>query len=126
MIQYKMKMALVLLVSFFVFYGVSFAAWDKDTGIIQKIISSVILARSATVSWHANFPQELYGYKVYIGTESRNYSDCVFVEKTSTSHSFNKLSWNKIYYFCVTSVNNSGVESGYSQEVVKKIQWVRK
>ena len=121
MIQYKMKMALVLLVSFFVFYGVSFAALNENTDVIKKIISSIFLARSATVSWHANLPQELYGYKVYIGTESRNYSDCVFVENTSTSHRFNRLSLNKIYYFCVTSVNNSGVESGYSQEVVKKM-----
>jgi len=112
--KYKMKMVLVLLVSFFVFYGVSFAL-DK------RINPLTLWARIATVSWHANSAQDLYGYKVYIGTKSRNYSDSVFVEKTSTSHLFSKLLWNKTYYFCVTSVNNSGVESGYSQEVVKKM-----
>jgi hypothetical protein len=105
MFKNKKKMVFVILGVLFVFYGIAFAAWK----------------RSVTVSWQTNPDQNLYGYKVYIGTESRNYSDYVFVEKTMTNHSFYELNQGQTYYFCVTAVNSQGVESAYSEEVKKRI-----
>ena len=101
----KIKIVLVVLCVFFVSYGIAFAAWDI----------------SATISWQANSEPGMYGYKVYIGTESRNYTDYVFVEKTMTSYRFDKLLRGEEYYFCVTSVSSTGVESAYSEEVSKQM-----
>jgi len=109
MIKYKIKTAFFVFTAILVLYGASFAG------------SFTIWDSSATVSWSPNTEPDLYGYKVYIGKESRNYTDYVFVERTRTSHRFDNLMQGQIYYFCVTSVNNSGVESAYSEEVSKRM-----
>ena len=109
MIKNKIKMVSVFLGVLFVFYGIAFAAVD----------------RSATISWRANPDAGLYGYKVYIGTKSRKYTDYAFVEKTKISHRFGKLALGRKYYFCVTAVNKAGVESAYSQEVTKQMSRVQ-
>lgn len=79
-------------------------------------------AGSATVSWQANTEQDLKGYNVFIGTVSRNYSESVYVEKPGTSYTFNNLNEGTQYYFCVTALDTSGNESGFSQEVYKTIE----
>ena len=70
-----------------------------------------------TVSWSNNSNPYASHYKIYTGTSSRNYS---MVQDNVP------LGWNTFpvsnltngvtYYFAVTSVNTSGLETGYSNE----------
>jgi len=60
------------------------------------------------------------GYKIYYGTSSENYTDTIDVGK-GTTYTFSSLS-NGTYYVAVTVYDINGVESDYSNEVVKVIQ----
>ncbi|MFQ5823053.1 MAG: FlgD immunoglobulin-like domain containing protein [bacterium] len=76
----------------------------------------VFAAGSVTVSWDANSESDLSGYKIYHGTESRNYSQVIDVGNV-TSYTVNNLENGKTYYFAVTAYDFSQNESGFSEEV---------
>ncbi len=82
---------------------------------------SAFSARSATVSWEQNTETDLKGYNVYMGTTSKTYEKPVFVDKTKTSHVFERLKRGTTYYFTVTAIDSSGNESLFSEEVLKTI-----
>lgn len=85
-------------------------------------LSDVTFAGSATVSWQANTEQDLKGYNVYAGTTSRNYGTPLYIDKAQTSYTFNNLNEGTTYYFCITALDITGNESGFSQEVYKMIE----
>lgn len=58
------------------------------------------------------------GYKLHIGTASGSYSQTIDVGNV-TSYSLNNLSDGTTYYFTATDYDDSGNESGYSNEVSK-------
>jgi fibronectin type 3 domain-containing protein len=63
---------------------------------------------------------DLAGFKVYMGTASRNYSTVMDVG-TSTTYTFNSL-LPGTYYFCVTAYDTTGNQSSPSAEVTKTLQ----
>ncbi len=79
----------------------------------------VVQVYSAQVSlqWDANTDPIVAGYKVYYGTTSHNYSSHIDVGKTTT-YTVSNLPDGVTHYFATTDYSNSGMESGFSNEVV--------
>ncbi|MFQ5708035.1 MAG: Ig-like domain-containing protein [bacterium] len=73
-------------------------------------------AESVTLSWDPNTESDLSGYKVYYGTESRNYNTVIDIGN-GTSYKINNLASGKTYYFALTAYDFSNNESGFSVEV---------
>lgn len=72
---------------------------------------------SATLAWDPNSPTEnVVGYKLYYGTESRNYSFVIDIT-TDTRCKVRNLEKGQNYYFAVTAVNDAGQESDFSEEI---------
>lgn len=80
-------------------------------------------AGRAVLTWEANTEADLAGYKVYTGTASGEYGPPIDVGLTATpqspTHTIELA--DGTYYFAVTAYDDSGNESGYSNEVGKKI-----
>jgi hypothetical protein len=74
-------------------------------------------AAQATLAWDAGTDPSVAGYKVYYGTSSRNYQVVIDAGK-NTGCTIPNLQNGSTYYFAVTGYSNSGVESGYSNEVL--------
>jgi hypothetical protein len=84
------------------------------------ICPSLVLAGYATLSWQSNTEPDLAGYRVYFGSSSRSYGPYISVGNV-TRYTVSNLDEGSTYYFCLTSVDTSGNESGYSAEVSKQI-----
>jgi hypothetical protein len=83
---------------------------------------SVTAANTATLSWNASTESDLAGYKVYQGTGSGTYgAPLTTLPKTTTSFTATGLQNGTTYFFVITSYDNSGNESAYSNEVSKSI-----
>ncbi len=94
------------------------ARWALQAGIVLACCWG-FLARSAEVrlAWDANTETNLTGYRVYQGLSSRNYTRVIEGTGLSTSRNVTALSEGVTYFFAVTAVNSSGLESDYSNEV---------
>ena len=82
-------------------------------------------AAQAGLSWNAPSTNtdgtpasDLAGYKLYIGSASRNYQQTIDVGRL-TNYSVANLADGATYYFAVTAYNSAGQESPYSAEAVK-------
>ncbi len=85
------------------------------------------VAGSAELSWNANTEADLAVYKIYYGTSPRT-GDCPpagYAKNTdagkAVQYTLNDLEAGQTYYFSVTSYNNSGKESCFSEEMSKTI-----
>jgi len=63
---------------------------------------------------------DLAGAKIYYGTASSNYTQVVDVGLTNTMQ-ITGLEVGTLYYFTGTAYNTAGLESGYCNEVAKRI-----
>jgi hypothetical protein len=103
-----------------------------------KTGSSVVTGMTATLTWAAPTTNvdgtELTGlarYTIYYGQSSHHYTETITLPITSTlcqrkgdvevcSYTISGLG-EGVYYFAVTASNAAGKESGYSNEVSKKM-----
>ena len=76
-------------------------------------------AADVTLAWDAITQPELAGYKVYVGTSSRNYGAGTNVGIV-TQYTVTGLGPGT-YYFAVTAYDATGRETGYSNEVSETI-----
>ena len=74
-------------------------------------------AAQVTLAWDANTDPSIAGYKVYYGSSSRSYRVVIDVGKNTTC-TISNLQSGSPYYFATTNYNTSGIESGYSNEVL--------
>jgi hypothetical protein len=83
--------------------------------VISLISAAPALAADVTLAWDANTEPDLAGYKIYFGTASGVYGAPVTVglQTTYTVTNLAPGTW----FFAVTAINNSGLESGFSNEV---------
>ena len=72
-------------------------------------------AQSATVSWQANTESDLNGYKIYYGRSPRRYN--LVMDVGNKIELKIRLPGYGLWYFAVTSYDNSLNESAYSNEV---------
>ena len=74
-------------------------------------------AVDVTLAWDPNPPgDQVSYYRVHYGTSSLGYTTSISVG-IATTYLVRNLSSQAVYYFAVTAVNSSGIESGYSNEV---------
>jgi dockerin type I repeat protein/fibronectin type III domain protein len=69
------------------------------------------------LTWDANTESDLAGYRIHIGTSSRNYSLLTKDVGNVTAYSITTLVANTTYYFVVTAYDNAGNESLPSNEI---------
>lgn len=82
------------------------------------MIEALILASGVTLSWDANTELDLNGYKIYYGSNSRNYEQILNVGRvTSFEFAHGTFIKGRQYFAAVTAYDNSNNESGFSSEV---------
>jgi len=87
--------------------------------IFSALIVSAQYAQGASVTlmWNPNSPAEnVIGYRLYYGTESRNYAFMIDITD-ETSKKISHLEKGQNYYFAVTAFNGAGEESDFSEEI---------
>jgi len=93
----------------------------KRAILLSIIFCTGISAQTAKVRWQPNTEEDLAGYKVYYGLQSRNYFESINSGNV-TQQIINNLLTDTLYYFAVTAYDKSGNESTYSIEVKKFIK----
>ena len=78
--------------------------------------SYTIQAATVRLGWDRNPESDVVEYKVYIGNATRNYIRIISAGN-NTEQLVPDLSRGVTYFFAVTAVNSSGLESDYSNEV---------
>lgn len=87
---------------------------------VIDILSSPPTSGTATLSWNPNTEPDLAGYRVYVGLASGVYGPPINAGNL-TSLQVTDLPLGQTYFFAVTAVNISNMESGFSNEVSKSI-----
>ena len=77
---------------------------------------------SVTLAWDPNPESNIQCYFLYWGTASRHYTAFTNVGNVS-SHTVRGLTNGVAYYFALTAVDTSGLESDYSSEVSYTVPW---
>lgn len=72
---------------------------------------------SVTLAWNPNAEENVIGYRLYWGTESRSYLFNLTVPAPQTQATVTGLLPGVTYFFAVTAFTNEGLESDYSDEV---------
>ncbi len=78
--------------------------------------TSVLWGGALVVRWDSNTENDLAGYLMYYGDESRVYDQNVDVG-LDTFYTVDGLTEGQTYYFAVTAYDSSGNESAFSEEV---------
>lgn len=83
---------------------------------------------SATVSWmpptsntDGSYLSDLAGYRIYYGTSPSDYTDSLEINNPGLSSYVVEGLDETTWYFVMTAVNTSGVESSYSEEVALSV-----
>lgn len=76
----------------------------------------IITQNTIFISWNMNSEDDLKGYKLYYGNESKKYQ-AVIDAGLMTDYTFDDLQAGKDYYFTVTAYDTNYNESEYSEEV---------
>lgn len=74
-------------------------------------------SESIRLMWDANSEPDLAGYKVYWGYATQDYRFWQTLAATPANPEVTLRLVNGSYFFAVTAYNDSGLESGYSNEV---------
>jgi hypothetical protein len=95
-------------------------------GLISSLLFFVLLmlacplgkamAADITLAWDQNSDPDLAGYRLYIGTSSRNYTQ-TFDLGLTTQYTIGNLNDGTVYFFTLTAYNQKGLESSFSNEV---------
>ncbi|MBN2506415.1 MAG: fibronectin type III domain-containing protein [Verrucomicrobia bacterium] len=76
--------------------------------------------QSVTLAWDPNPEPDVRGYIVYYGTESRCYPHSTNVGNVTTA-TVHGLREGVTWYFAITAVNGSGLESDFSHEITNAV-----
>ncbi len=85
--------------------------------LFNLILTSIGYSAVVSLSWDPNTDPDLAGYVLYYGTSSGAYSSSISLGKVTT-YTVTNLGDGLTYYFALTARNGTGVESGYSNEVI--------
>jgi hypothetical protein len=83
---------------------------------LLALYSTRLAASALTLAWDPNTEDDLAGYKVYYGVQSRDY-DFVIDVGDVTQYTVTDLEPETQYYFAITAYDTSSNESGFSVEV---------
>ena len=87
-----------------------------------KFVGNTLSWKAPTRNEDGTRLEDLAGYKVYYGTESKNYKGLYYDVKNVTTYNLDDLIDWHTYYLAVTAYDTSGNESPYSEEIfIKKM-----
>jgi predicted phage tail protein len=99
----------------------AFSTDGKEAGsathTFSVVDSSEVTPAEVTLAWDPNSEADLSGYRIHYGTSSGSYTSVRDVGNELTC-TVTGLTAGETYYFAATAYNTSGLESGYSNEVV--------
>jgi hypothetical protein len=104
-------------------FGAMAVACGLESQPLNEIgIGSVTLSWTApTLNTDGSPLTDLAGYKIYYGTEPGHYRETIQIDNPGlTIYVVEYLSPNT-YYFVVTAINSSGIESQYSGEASRQV-----
>jgi hypothetical protein len=84
------------------------------------LLPSAVADQSATLAWSPNPEPDVSSYVVYHGFASRSYPMLTNVGNVTTA-TITGLKEGSNYFFAITAVNTSGLESDFSDEVVYRV-----
>ena len=73
-------------------------------------------SHTITVGWNA-VPEQISGYKVYVGNQSRQYDRILDAGQVLTTQ-IDQLGYGQTYYVAVRAIGSTGLESEYSAEIM--------
>ena len=102
--------------------------YEEDLPPSKPILLSAIPGNeSVKLKWVANKENDIKGYRVYYGDSSHNYfgkgadlGNSPITLGNVTSVELKGLVNEKVYFFSITALDNSGQESGFSRELVAR------
>jgi len=74
----------------------------------------MILLALLFITWDHNPEPDLAGYKLYLGSASREYSETLWMGNITQY----RIEVNDLTYFTLTAIDSAGNESGFGNEVV--------
>lgn len=86
------------------------------TLIALALLAPLANTLAVTLEWDANPEPNVAGYKVYIGSQSRQF-DTVIDVGPATQKPLESLQAGRLYYFAVTAYDSDGLESELSEEI---------
>jgi hypothetical protein len=98
---------------------VTFGSNASGSSPVQSVSGSgtVPQSHSAALAWGASASSNVVGYNVYRGTVSGGpYTQINTALDTTTSDTDTTVAAGQTYYYVVTAVDSSGLESGYSNQ----------
>ena len=94
----------------------------------ESVTANQVSTGSTTLSWMPPTQNsdgspltDLAGYKIYFGNESGNYHTSIQIDNPGLALYVVENLTPNIYYFVLTAINSSGVESQFSNEVSKLV-----
>jgi hypothetical protein len=90
--------------------------------LVSLLIIPILAAADVPLAWDSSVSQNIAGYRIYTGTESRVYGPPISIGN-QTNYIVTGLTFGT-YYFAVTAFDAAGNESDYSNEVSKIIAFV--
>jgi len=119
MLQWRPKFVLALLLAVIISVCVSCR---------ESVTANQVSTGSTTLSWMPPTQNsdgspltDLAGYKIYFGNESGNYHTSIQIDNPGLALYVVENLTPNIYYFVLTAINSSGVESQFSNEVSKLV-----
>lgn len=98
--------------------------WLRRIGVLTLAVSVFLTispyaaeAHSVTLEWNPNPDSDLQGYRLYIGRSSRSYDNVIPVGLTTMCRLVD-LPPNNHYYLALSAVNQAGLESEHSDEIL--------
>ena len=83
----------------------------------SSLPAGLLVPPQVTLAWNPGTDPNIAGYRIYYGTASRSY-DCVLDTANTNVATVSGLTAGQSYYFALTTRTISGLESGYSDEIV--------
>jgi hypothetical protein len=71
---------------------------------------------SLVLTWEANLENDLAGYRIYYGNQSKDYDSSISVGKV-TQYEITDLDAGRRYFIALTAIDLAGNESAFSEEV---------
>jgi len=120
--KFVLALLLVVIISVCVSCRESVTANQVSTGSTQVGTGSTTLSWMPPTQNSDGSPlTDLAGYKIYFGNESGNYHTSIQIDNPGLALYVVENLTPNIYYFVLTAINSSGVESQFSNEVSKLV-----
>jgi hypothetical protein len=108
--------ASLLVFSWLLILAIATPSQSQGSGLSINAGSQLATTQSVTLAWNTSISPNIIGYNIYYGGVSGIYTNEIATEN-ATNLTVPGLLVGSTYYFVVTAVNSSGVQSGFSSQL---------